>query len=519
MMEETHSTSVLMIGLDAAEPSLIEQWINDGSLQNLKRLRARGSYSRLASSADWLAGSPWPTFYTGTTPADHGLYHYLQWRADKMVHVRPSPDWLPLRPFWRALGKTDRRVVTFDIPMTFSPKPFNGVEISGWATHDQLAPPASYPQSVMGWIRREFGQPPLSEEFGGLQSPKSLLQLRDELIEATERAADVAVALMNRETWDLFMCAFGATHRGGHKLWDITNALGDFQPIDQVKFSHALRDVYIACDKAVGQLVEIAGEGVTILVFSLHGMGPNTSRTDFLLSKMLDRILSKEVKSDRGSMQNGYLQRLRSLIPLEWRYNIRRWLPFWLQDRLTAFWRMGGIDWTVTPAANLVADLQGYIRINLCEREAAGIVEPGEEYDRLCAEIIEGLGTFVDADTGEPVVESVMRSDRLFSQGARRYNLPDLLVRWVSSPAANHRAIMSPRYGSIPWPIPGRNPDGRSGNHRPEGFLIAVGDRIQPGSRMKDAHILDLAPTVYALLDLPKPTEMCGKVLSAIRSG
>jgi predicted AlkP superfamily phosphohydrolase/phosphomutase len=51
-----------MIGLDAAEPALIERWIADDTLPALARLCARGSYGRLASSATWLAGSPWPTF-------------------------------------------------------------------------------------------------------------------------------------------------------------------------------------------------------------------------------------------------------------------------------------------------------------------------------------------------------------------------------------------------------------------------------------------------------------------------
>jgi predicted AlkP superfamily phosphohydrolase/phosphomutase len=365
---------------------------------------------------------------------------------------------------------------------------------------------------MMDWVRREFGQSPLSEEVFEPQQPESLLELRDELIQATRCLTDVAEVLMSRETWNLFMCGFGATHRGGHKLWDLTGALGDIRQGGRAEFSHALRDVYVACDTAVGQLVEAAGDGVTILVFSLHGMGPNTSRAE-LLPQMLDRILTRKEKSLAGSERHVYLERLLNLIPLEWRRSIKRRLPLSFQQRLTTFWRMGSIDWSVTPAFSMVADLQGYIRINLRGREAAGIVEPGEEYDRLCAEIIEGLSTFVDADTGEPVVESVIRSDQLFKQGSQLNNLPDLLVRWASSPAANHRAIMSHRYGSIPWPIPGRNPDGRSGNHCPEGFLIAVGDHIQPDSRIKDAHILDLAPTVYALLDLPKPTEMCGNVL------
>ena len=128
-MSQSRRSRVLMIGLDAAEPRLVEQWMDEGSLPHLRSLRARGGYGRLASSADWLAGSPWPTFYTGRMPPDHGLYHYLQWRADLMALVRPSPDWLKVRPFWRDLSEAGRHVVAIDVPMTFPPEPFNGVEI------------------------------------------------------------------------------------------------------------------------------------------------------------------------------------------------------------------------------------------------------------------------------------------------------------------------------------------------------------------------------------------------------
>ena len=68
----TDARRVLMIGLDSAEPILIERWIADDTLPTLRRLRARGSYRRLASSAAWLAGSPWPTFYTGHHPPSTG---------------------------------------------------------------------------------------------------------------------------------------------------------------------------------------------------------------------------------------------------------------------------------------------------------------------------------------------------------------------------------------------------------------------------------------------------------------
>jgi len=511
-----HRKQVLMIALDAAEPGLLEKWMSEGLLPNLNRLRERGTYCRLESSADWLAGSPWPTFYTGTTPAEHGLYHFMQWRSESMSNLRPSPEWLSLRPFWHDLSDTGRRTIVIDLPMTFPPLPFNGIEVSGWSTHDRLAPPASYPTEMLEWIGQEFGRTPLKEEVYGQQRCKALLELRDDLIWATYAVAELAKTVARRETWDLFMIGFGATHRGGHKLWDSSGVRGNVQPDEQDEISHALLDIYIACDTAIGKLVESVPDKVTVLVFSLHGMGPNTCRIE-LLPEMLSRILNPDTNTDTEESLSAKIRKSLEIFPLEWRLGVKRLLPSFVQDRLTESWFMGKIDWTLTTAFSLVADLQGYIRINLRGREAAGIVEPGEEYDRLCAKISKGLATFVDADTKEPVVKSIKRADELFAEGSKRSDLPDLLVNWQDTPTINHRTIESPVYGSIQWPTPGRNSDGRSGNHRPQGFLLAAGDHIKRNSTIKNGHILDLAPTVLSLLDVPKPDSMAGCMLSTIR--
>jgi predicted AlkP superfamily phosphohydrolase/phosphomutase len=506
---------VIMIALDSAEPWLIERWINDGTMPNLKRLRSKGGYGRLTSTADWLAGSPWPTFYTGTPPSDHGLYHFSQWRAEQMRLAPVGPGWLPLHPFWRSLSKTGHRVVAIDVPMTYPPEPFNGVEVYGWTTHDRLVrecAATSYPPSVMNLIYRELGfEPnPLGDEVWGIEHPLALLKLRDQLIRATYNVADLAKALMHRETWDLFMVSFAATHRGGHKLWDQSGSWGTK---GAEELSHALRDIYIACDSAVGQLVKAAGDRVTIIVFSVHGMGPNVDRSE-LLPTMLERVLGTESK-------HSSLRRLIELVPGESRYLASMTQPLSSLYSLYA-WRaqmsskLVGINWASTPAFCIPADKEGYIRVNLRGRESAGIVDPND-YNQLYETIKDGLRTFVDADTGQRIVENVGRSDQIFKQGRRLNNLPDFIVQWASSPAANHRLVVSSRYGSIPLATPGRHPTGRSGNHRPEGFLVAVGDRFQPNSRIEGAHILDLAPAVCTLLNAPKPVEMGGNASSIIR--
>ncbi len=501
---------VLMIGLDAAEITLIERWMDEGALPNLSKIREQGSFARLTSTAKWLVGSCWPSFYTGTPPSTHGMYHYLVWRPEMMRSERPSPDWMPMEPFWRDLEKVDRRAVVIDAPLTYAPPAFDGVEIAGWATHETLEAPSSHPPELIDRITRTFGTPPLGLEQINLSSAHELIAVRDECIRTTELASEAGIRLMGEEPWDLFLICFAATHRGGHQLWDQRNLIGEASPRERETLTGALKDIYVACDAAVGRLIEAAPGDPVTMVFSLHGMGPNTARAD-IMREMLERVLegNGETAKPLGVQRSARL--LRGLVPLRWRTAVKTALPMAVQDRLTLFWRTGGIDWASTRAFVPFGDLEGYVRINLRGREAAGIVEPGAESDALMADIAEGLLTFVDEDTGEPVVAEVERSDRVFPEGPRRHNLPDLIVRWSPRPAAGHRRITSTRYGSVYWPTPGYPAQGRSGNHWPDGFLMARGDGIPASGDTIGADILDLAPTIIDLLDVPVPPEMMGR--------
>ena len=61
-MPQNERAPLLMVGIDAAEITLVSRWIEDGSLPNLRRVRDRGVFMPLKSTADWLGGSPWPSF-------------------------------------------------------------------------------------------------------------------------------------------------------------------------------------------------------------------------------------------------------------------------------------------------------------------------------------------------------------------------------------------------------------------------------------------------------------------------
>ena len=59
---------------------------------------------------------------------------------------------------------------------------------------------------------------------------------------------------------------------------------------------------------------------------------------------------------------------------------------------------------------------------------------------------------------------------------------------------------------------------GTGGTHAaaPDGFLMAVGDGIRPGAAIRDASVLDVAPTILYLMGLPVARDMEGRVLSEI---
>ena len=94
----------------------------------------------------------------------------------------------------------------------------------------------------------------------GLQPMTRLLALGGELQPSVRYVTDVALGLMQQAPWDLCLVSFAAIHRAGHKLWDASGARGRLAAADHARTFAALRDVYRACDAAVGRLVAAAGE-------------------------------------------------------------------------------------------------------------------------------------------------------------------------------------------------------------------------------------------------------------------
>ena len=505
----------MLLAIDASPAERIEQWISDGSLPNLAALRARGAFGRIESTADYLVGTPWPTFHTGSLPPEHGWTFYLSWRPDLMRFARPTQEWLPIDPFYRNFPLDGPRVIAIDVPITYGARPFNGVELTGWGTHDKISRPTSFPAGLAERMRREIGRQPIADEVAGRQTARELLAFRDVLIAAADWQARAGLMLMREEAWDLFFLGFGNLHRCGHKIWNHRGTAGSATERERQELDDAMRQVAIATDRAVGQLMAEAGAATRVVVFSLHGMSENYS-VHPLHARILDRILKGERRDDPETPQRSTVIRLREAIPLGLRSKVKDALPYRLQDQMTLFWRFERPDWSKTRAFMLAGDLEGLIQINLKGRERDGIVEPGTEFAALLDEITVGFKSFHDIDSGDPLVLEIHRGREIWPEAIQRRALPDLVIRNPPRSAFGIRGFKSDRYGIVRNYDADGYADGRSGHHVGEGWFVAGGADLPAAGAQPRIHELDLLATVHSLLGQAMRPGMRGCPVAAL---
>jgi predicted AlkP superfamily phosphohydrolase/phosphomutase len=134
------------------------------------------------------------------------------------------------------------------------------------------------------------------------------------------------------------------------------------------------------------------------------------------------------------------------------------------------------------------------IRLNLAGREPNGKVRPGD-YDDRCGFLAMNFLALKDPLTGRPLVSEVVRVAERFP-GPHASAFADLLVIWNAD--APIRSVASDAIGVIGDELP---PD-RSGNHRPGGWFVVAGPGLKHGEVGTQAAIVDLAPTVGAILSV-----------------
>jgi len=485
-----------MLGIDSANFGIIKS--NLAVLPNFARALGAGVFRRLESPGDLISGAVWPTFYTGKSPGDHGVYHILQWDQDSMRLRRLSEDWFYCEPFWVELERAGLCATVVDTPVSFQSHLKQGIEVSNWGVHNPFCPFAVTRPEMERDIRRRFGKHPMGYEIPVKKPARELASLRDRLIAGAKTKAELSRWVLGARPWDFFMTVFAEVHHGGHTLWPVEGPVGEGVP------PGSLREVYRAVDDALGIVLEALDLfETTVIIFAPHGMGPNHSK-EYLTQAVVDQVNRKFMQERRngGSKkelrgQRGLMRSLRYKVPVRLQNAIALAVPHALRDFVMDRSLTAGYDWGETPAIAVRGDVNGYVRLNLRDRERDGMLgsEDAKEYQELLRQCFFGLRSF---ESGDPIVKDVHLAQQKFP-GDRKLLLPDVIVTWTDEPPP--REVHSPLFGTIR----GLDDTGPRGHHRSEGFMITLDPDAKRGTEAPPMQVREIAPMILRQLLSSQP--------------
>jgi predicted AlkP superfamily phosphohydrolase/phosphomutase len=476
---------ILLIGLDGAEPSLVEPWMDEGHLPNLARLRQTGAYFPVASTVPPATFPAWTTCVTGLNPGRHGVFDFTEMVPGRYAIQFVNSTFRKAPALWNVLSEAGKRVGILGVPTTYPPEPVNGFMVAGFdspvatSIDRSFVYPADLYESVERWRFADFQESSIGPGWHEAALPKLLRKIEDK--------QSIAIDLLRGKPWDFFMVVFSESDTVAHHFWPFHDPKS---PRHQPGFEDAILQVYQALDGGVGALIEAAGEGAMVLIVSDHGFGGAGTGVVHL-----NNWLSERGHLCFASQADSLLKRAAlKATPQQWRGPLFRRFRG-LASRAESKSRFAGIDWPNTRAWSEELNYFPSVRVNLEGREPQGRVSL-HEYpsfcERLCGEL----------ESWEPV-KKAWRREELY-QGEHVDKAPDIILELNLEDSYSYSCLRSRGGPALrrmrPDEYPGGKEKGMAGTHRPNGILFL--SKPTPASY---GRLEDVAPTVLAELGVPGP--------------
>lgn len=496
----------IVFGIDAICDGVLSR-LPPGTTPSINAIRRRGASGALESQLPPWTPSAWPSLYTGVNPGKHGVYGFLRFDGYDWSIVNGSD--VREHAIWDLLTLQGLSSVIVNVPVTHPAKPCNGVILPGYTAP---AEPMCYPRDLLEDVRDAIGGYHLYTRE--MSEGASKAERIDGFLELIGMRGKAFRYLLEREQPEFGFVQFQQSDTIFHEF-----------PSD----SEAIEQVYARIDEEIARTLD-AVNTQTVMIVSDHGIGP---------------IHGFEVRPNTILRDNGYV-----LGSTEWD------LPSWttiarngfrdgsnnpedsgttaVERLLTIMARMGitsqrigdilkrvhldtfvlrFVPSDIVNAARKHIDfaqstaymrdrIELGIRINLEDREPAGVVSRGD-YERVRTEIIDIFSTLETPD-GKPAFELVCPREEIF-HGPYVDEAPDIVLvprkfdHFISASLLNDSFDESRE----PW------------NHKFHGLVAIAGDSID-SAPIENAHILDIAPTVLASLDIPPSDRMDGTVLPVL---
>lgn len=498
---------VLVIALDGATFDILDGWLARGKLPALQKILENGTKAHLMTTFPPITAAAWNSFATGKNPAKHGIFEFLQRREGSYdveamtAHHRKAPS------LWRLLSDAGKNVIVINVPVTYPAESVNGALVAGMpvpTNRTDFAYPPALAKEILDWFP-DYSINATSVYIRG-KADDFLQDIRREL----NQRLTVAEKLMQRQPWDFAMVHILGTDRIQHEFWHCMDPNHPKHKGEAVDYQNAILEYYQEIDRQLHRLLDLTDESTTVFVISDHGFGA-LHKFVYLNSWLLSEgflVLKKNALTRLKTLafKLGFSPtNIYKVVAAFGLGGVRGGMDMGKRQQLLdlLFLSLKDVDWSKTRA--YARGNFGQIFLNVKGREPQGIVRMGADYDQTVQEIINRLPSLKDPHTQQPLVARAEKRSSLFA-GAYLDRAPDIAV------FMRDETYVPLGTADFPANTVAQDAIGNTGDHRFNGILMMQGRGVIHRD-LGQASLMDIAPTVLHLLNVPVPKEMDGKVL------
>ncbi len=435
----------MIIGLDCAAPQLIfERWAD--RLPNLTRLRQSGQSGILRSCHPPITVPAWAVMTSGRDAGELGIYGFRNRLSTNSPELSTAnADLVKFPRLWDLMTAAGLPSIVLGVPLTWPPRPLNGVLVSG-----PLTPPGAVnfiqPPTLRAGFEKLF--PDYQFDVANFRSiaPDELVRQVRSMTTARFRAARY---FLGKRDWRFFMMVEIGLDRLQHGLWHhfMEDSAGF---IPGSPYRDALLEYYILLDAEIGRLLEFADSNTDIWIVSDHGA--KSFHGAFAINNWLQLNGYLYLTTPDGSLHQS------------------------MDRHKTRVWAEGGY--------------YGRLFINRLQRDVSAA-----ETDKLLDEIAHGLNNYILMD-GRPMKAEILRPGRVF----RAVNgiAPDGLLY-----LNDLHLRLSARFGDEQLFLSANDTGPDGANHAFEGLYIVNGPAISAAAGQLE--ITKVAPQILQRMGLPLP--------------
>ena len=260
----------IIIGLDGVPYSLIQKYISNGVMPNLRQLMDDSQFVQMQSSIPHVSSVAWSSIITGKNPGEHGIFGFTELDPESYQYRYTNFNDLKASPFWEG-----KKAVIINVPQTYPAKQLDGVLISGFIALELEK--AVYPASLVSDLRKIKYRFDVNADLAH-QSMDLFFQDLDITLNNRFNCIDF---FWENEPWELFMPVFTETDRINHFLFEVFDN-------ENHRYADIFKQFYQRIDRQIGKLISDTSDRDVIIVHSDHGF----CKLDYEI--YVDKLLERE---------------------------------------------------------------------------------------------------------------------------------------------------------------------------------------------------------------------------------